>query len=99
MFPDGLKKLSSNKSPTGKPLAIHVGAKAEWRVYQLIAERQPSETYSQPYNNWLPIGKSGNARPWMPDESFPMVYARQLYFLTVQINGRWFNNRRPFLRL
>jgi hypothetical protein len=47
----GLKNLSSNKSPTGKPSSIHVGPKAEWRVYQLIAERQPSESYSRPYND------------------------------------------------
>jgi hypothetical protein len=50
-FPMGLKNLSSNKSLTGKPLAIHVRPKAEWRVYQLIAERQPSETYSRPNND------------------------------------------------
>jgi hypothetical protein len=43
-------------------LAIHVRPKAEWRVYQLIAERQPSETYSRPNNDWLPVGKSRNAQ-------------------------------------
>jgi hypothetical protein len=50
-FPMGLKNLSSNKSLTGKPLEIHVRPKAEWHVYQLIVERQPSETYSRPNND------------------------------------------------
>jgi len=83
----GLQNMSSNKFFTKKPSAIHVRPKDEWHVYQLIAQRQPSETYSRPYNDWLLVTKSGNAQPQMPEGSFPTVYTQKLYLSMVQTNG------------